>query len=72
MGGEYNFINIANSLSDLIPQEQLINALKETALQLITLKERLEVRGVPIQILTMPSFGFDFIPNKLERWGLLS
>ncbi|CRL61609.1 HipA domain-containing protein [Proteus vulgaris] len=72
MGGEYSFINIANSLSDLIPQEQLLNALKETALQLITLKERLEIRGVPTQILTMPSFGFDFIPNKLERWGLLS
>ncbi|QEZ93422.1 type II toxin-antitoxin system HipA family toxin [Proteus sp. CD3] len=72
MGGEYNFINIANSLSDLIPPEQLLNALKETALQLITLKERLEVRGVPTQILTMPSFGFDFISNKLERWGLLS
>ncbi|MEQ4924407.1 hypothetical protein [Proteus hauseri] len=47
-------------------------ALKETALQLLTLKERLKVRGVPEQILTMPTFGFDFIPNKLERWGILS
>ncbi|MEQ5237669.1 type II toxin-antitoxin system HipA family toxin [Proteus terrae] len=71
IGGEYNFINIADSLSDLIAPEQLLNALQETAQQLLTLKERLEMRGVPTQILTMPSFGFDFIPNKLERWGLL-
>lgn len=28
--------------------------------------------SLPAQILTMPSFGFDFIPNKLKRWGLLS
>ncbi|HEK2945618.1 TPA: HipA domain-containing protein [Proteus mirabilis] len=71
MGGEFDFIGIANSLADLIPQEQLLEALRETALQLLDLKERLKERGVPEQILTMPTFGFDFIPDKLARWGLL-
>lgn len=71
IGGEFNFIGIANSLADLISEEQLVNALKETAIDLVSLKERLEKKGVPESILKMPTFGFDFISEKLKRWGLL-
>jgi serine/threonine-protein kinase HipA len=49
----------------------LLNALSETASQLVDLPSRLKVRGVPVQILEMPSIGFKFIPDKLARWGLL-
>lgn len=70
-GGEYDFIGIADELADLIPSEILLQALKETARQLVDLKSRLEHRGVPDQIINMPSIGFDFISEKLTRWGLL-
>ncbi|QKO15132.1 hypothetical protein HAT91_03543 [Dickeya solani] len=45
--------------------------LRETAVQLVGLKARLQARGVPESILTMPSIGFDYLPEKLQRWGLL-
>ncbi|MEI7189516.1 hypothetical protein [Dickeya dianthicola] len=45
--------------------------LQQTATQLVGLKARLQARGVPESILTMPSIGFDYLPEKLQRWGLL-
>lgn len=71
LGGEFNFFEIAYSLSDLISPELLINELSSTAHQLVGLKQRLINRGVPEQIVNMPIFGFDFLDEKLERWGLL-
>lgn len=71
IGGEYDFVKIAEALSDLVPKEELLQELKNVAQQCIDLKQRLAARGVPEQILEMPVIGFDFIPNKLESWGLL-
>lgn len=71
IGGEYDFQGIAQALSDLIPPQNLLNSLCQTARQLVDLKSRLAERGVPEQILNMPSIGFDYIPEKLERWSLL-
>lgn len=71
IGGNYNFPLIANHLADLLPEDRLLNALRETAASLIGLPERLKARGVPESILTMPSIGFNFINDKLSRWGLL-
>ncbi len=71
IGGEYNFKIVADSLSDLVPKKELMQALRETAEQLIGLKGRLQKRGVPQQIIEMPSIGFDYIADKLQRWGLL-
>jgi len=70
-GGEYNFGAIAQALAEWIAPDTLLNALSETASQLVDLPSRLKVRGVPVQILEMPSIGFKFIPDKLARWGLL-
>lgn len=70
-GGEYNFIAIAQALSDLLPADTLLKALQETAQQLLGLKERLIQRGVPEQIVTLPSIGFNYIEQKLDRWSLL-
>ena len=70
-GGEYNFGAIAQALAEWITPDTLLNALSETASQLVDLPSRLKVRGVPVQILEMPSIGFKFIPDKLARWGLL-
>lgn len=71
IGGEYDFNGIARALNDLVPAETMLSALRETAQQLLGLKERLESRGVPSQILTMPAISFNFIAEKLRRWGLL-
>lgn len=71
LGGEFNFVEIAYSLSDLIDPQLLINELRTTAYQLVGLKQRLIARGVPTQIVNMPTFGFDFLDEKLDQWGLL-
>ncbi|AUG99688.1 type II toxin-antitoxin system HipA family toxin [Prodigiosinella confusarubida] len=70
-GGEYQFGRIAELLSDMVPEQRLMEKLRETAVQLVGLKARLRQRGVPEQILNMPSIGFDYISDKLARWGLL-
>jgi len=70
-GGEYDFNAIATALSDLVPVEELMQALRLTANQLTGLKERLVKRGVPEQIIEVPGIGLDYIPQKLTRWGLL-
>jgi serine/threonine-protein kinase HipA len=71
VGGEYNYEAITAALADLVPEDELMQALKTTAKQLVGLKERLQNRGVPRQIIEMPSIGFDYIPEKLKKWGLL-
>ena len=70
-GGDYNFHTIAQTLAEWIPPATLLDALHETAVQLIDLPERLAARGVPEQIMEMPAMGFRYIPDKLSRWGLL-
>ncbi|MCL8101987.1 HipA domain-containing protein [Enterobacter hormaechei] len=70
-GGDYNFNTIAQTLAEWIPPTTLLDALHETAVQLIDLPERLAARGVPEQIMEMPAMGFRYIPDKLSRWGLL-
>ncbi|MDA9558296.1 HipA domain-containing protein [Vibrio sp.] len=71
VGGEYDFNGIAESLSDLVPKDMLMHELKILAKSCLTLKTRLKTRGVPEQILDMPSIGMDFIEIKLKKWGLL-
>lgn len=70
-GGEYNFEGIAQALAEWVPPAILLNSLRETAAQLMGIRERLIARGVPTQIIEMPSIGFKFVPDKLARWGLL-
>lgn len=71
VGGEYQFKEIALSLSDFVNPDVLFKELKVTAQQLLGLKERLRARGVPKSIIDMPTFGFDYIEDKMEKWGLL-
>lgn len=71
VGGEYDFPGISETLADLVPAETLLSALQDTAQQLAGLKERLARRGIPQQILEMPAISFNYIPEKLRRWGLL-
>ncbi|WP_369309586.1 type II toxin-antitoxin system HipA family toxin [Providencia rettgeri] len=70
-GGSFDYIGIAQSFSDLADTNIIIENIKMTAEKLVGLKERLRDRGVPERILDMPTFGFDFIPEKLAKWGLL-
>jgi len=71
VGGDYKFKEIALSLGGLVDPDVLLKELKITAQQLLGLKERLRARGVPKSIIDMPTFGFDYIENKMEKWGLL-
>ncbi|MEZ9370500.1 type II toxin-antitoxin system HipA family toxin [Shewanella sp. 10N.286.51.B2] len=70
LGGNFDFIAIADSLNDLVPATQLLKELNTLAASLVGLKDRLESRGVPKSILNFPSIGFDFIEEKLDAWGL--
>ena len=70
-GGEYDFPSIAQSFADLADPNVLLAELKLTAERLVDLKHRLHQRGVPSRILEMPVLGYDYLPEKLQRWGLL-
>ncbi|WP_299018772.1 HipA domain-containing protein [uncultured Photobacterium sp.] len=72
VGGEYDFIGISKALNHLVPQEKLISALCQTSKQLIGLRQRLEDKGLPKQILDMPAIGLNFVEKRLEKWGLLT
>lgn len=71
VGGVYDFVGISEALADLVPAQELMTELKRTAKQCLDLKQRLIARGVPEQIINMPSIGFTYIEDKLTRWGLL-
>lgn len=69
--GEYRFDLIADSLSDLVDKEILLVEVKQLAEKLVNLKQKLQERGVPKSILDFPAIGFDYLPEKLQRWGLI-
>lgn len=69
--GEYRFDAIAESLADLIEPDLLLSELQDLAIRLVGLKSRLAQRGVPQTILDFPAIGFDYLPEKLKRWGLV-
>ncbi|MEN0037310.1 MAG: HipA domain-containing protein [Cellvibrio sp.] len=69
--GRFDWIAIAHALSDLVEPEQVINELRKLAAQLSDLRERLAARGVPAQLLAKPTFGFDFLNEKLKQWQLV-
>ncbi len=71
VGGTYDFLGIADSLSDLVPSQILLEELRNTARQCLDLKSRLSRRGTPEQILEMPAIGLNYISERLTKWGLL-
>ncbi|MCL1112963.1 HipA domain-containing protein [Shewanella basaltis] len=71
LGGQYDFVKIANSLADLIEPKALLDALAQTAIELIELKQRLGNRGVPQSILSFPSMGYENLEKKFKTWKLL-
>ena len=70
-GGEYDFSAIAQSFADLADPDALLAELQSTAERLVDLKHRLHQRGVPSRILEIPVLGYDYLSEKLQRWGLL-
>lgn len=71
LGGRYDFIAICESLSDLIEPSILLKELKQTAEKLVDLTNRLQQRGVSEKILSHPAIAFDYLPKRLQDWGLL-
>lgn len=69
--GRFDWLAIAHALSDLVEPERVISELRQLAAQLGGLRERLAARGVPAQLLAKPTFGFDFLDEKLTRWQLV-
>ena len=70
-GGEYRWDQITNQLSIWCEPETAMMMLKQLAVQLLGLKERLIERGVPEQIMTIPGMNFDYVEDKLKRWKLV-
>lgn len=71
IGTEYLFLDIIQQLNEWVDEDFLLTELKQLAHQLVNLKSRLEKRGVPQQILNHPALGFDYLNDKLQRWGLI-
>lgn len=71
LGGEYQFEQIIEKLAKWVEPDRLWQELHQLALNLTDLKNRLAQRGVPESILNYPAIGFDYLPEKLQRWGLL-
>ena len=69
--GRFDWHAIAMALSDLVEPERVISELKQLAVQLVDLRERLAARGVPELLLAKPTFGFDFLNEKLRNWQLV-
>ena len=69
-GGHYQWQLIAEALDDLISSDRLLAELAALARQLTGLRERLQQRGVPASILTMPAMGFDYLDQRIEGWQL--
>ncbi|MFC3114725.1 type II toxin-antitoxin system HipA family toxin [Cellvibrio fontiphilus] len=69
--GRFDWVAIAHALGDLVEPERVISELRQLAAQLGDLRERLAARGVPAQLLAKPTFGFDFLAEKLTRWQLV-
>ena len=69
-GGYYQWQQIAEALEDLVPSDRLLAELAALARQLTGLKKRLQLRGVPASILTMPAMGFDYLDQRIEGWQL--
>jgi serine/threonine-protein kinase HipA len=69
-GGHVNWIAIASALNDLVPEEKLMVSLRELAVNINGLGERLHQRGVSERILRMPTFAFNDLSERLKRWQL--
>lgn len=70
-GGEYRFREICQLFEKYADSEQLWQDLRDLAAQLVDLKSRLHHRGVPPDILNLPTLQYDFLPKKLTKWDLL-
>lgn len=75
IGGEYQWKNIINTMGTggelKVDLEKVFSSLCFFAEKLIGLKQRLHDRGVPESILNAPNIGFDYLDEKLARWGLI-
>ncbi len=71
VGGEFDWHAIANSLSDVVEPEKLLESLQQLASTLEGLDERLAARGIPSRLLDMPAVGLRTVDARLKRWGLL-
>lgn len=73
-GGRFDWHGIAIALADLVEPDRLISELSLLARQLVGLRERLQQRGVPERILTMPAVGLEYLDRNIDRymdqWGL--
>ncbi len=69
-GGHYNWQLIAQQLNEFIPEESLLNSLRELTRKLAGLKSRLAARGVPHSILEMPGIGFNYLEERIAGWQI--
>jgi serine/threonine-protein kinase HipA len=72
-GGRFDWRGIALALADLVAPDQLLHELSALARPLVGLRERLQQRGVPERILTLPALGLETLDHRLAlhlaEWG---
>lgn len=70
VGGQVNFLNVAEHLSDFCEPSELISFLNQLAEKLTNLYERLKRLNCPDEILNFPAIGFSNVKNKLVEMGV--
>lgn len=70
-GGNFNWLAIIDALQAYAEPPMLFAGLKQLAENIVGVQQRLQSRGVPNSILTMPVLGFEFTDQRLREWGLV-
>ena len=71
-GGEFDWQGIINHLDDdLYERDAIWENLKNTASQLIGLKQRLIEKGAAEELLNIPALGMNTIETRLKKWALI-
>ncbi|MDX1539713.1 hypothetical protein [Arsukibacterium sp.] len=68
--GDILWYALCDSLACYGDPQYFKDELCQLAASLQTLPERLQQRGVPTSILTMPVMGFTHLQQRLQNWGL--
>lgn len=71
LGGDIHWFALCDSLADYGDPQVFKSHLSDLAVKLVDLPVRLQQRGVPESVLTMPAMGFSRLPQRLRDWGLI-
>lgn len=71
LGGQFNWMAIAQALGELTDPDQLIDQLRKLATKIEGLRDRLAARGMPESLLNRPALGLSGLDARLKKWELI-